>query len=102
MGGRGGEGGGEAASLLSYKQIIWFRLKRAVYIHNTQLFSVNFKKKQVTESVRLAAQIFSFYPTKYCTGATAGICVDITSAANLDGTYTGDFCSFYFINESYH
>lgn len=50
----------------------------------TELFSYKCKKerkKQVTKNVQLAAQIFSFHPTKYCTDATAaGMCVHIISA----------------------
>lgn len=50
-------------------------------IHNRALLTQvkKKKKKQVTLNVQLAAQIFSFHPTKYCTGATAaGMCVHIT------------------------
>lgn len=74
--------------MLSSSKSFGFRLKRA-FLHPqyiTELFSYKSKKEKEKKeasdlNVQLAAQIFSFHPTKYCTGATAaGMCVHITSA----------------------
>lgn len=93
----------EAASLLSYSKSFGFRLKRAFFffnICNTQPSSSHTSPKKWSKWFQMssmAAQVFSFHPTKYCTGATAaGTSVHITSAVQLDATLC--FC----INESYH